>query len=177
MKINGKKIEGENVELCVIPRGDDEAIVFTAKAVLDMEGFDKLCKAPQPPTKIVKGGMKIEDVEDAGFKKRLDEYGLKRTQYIIIKSLEATEGLQWETVDLSDSSTWSNFESELRSSGFSEIEILRITNAVMTANCLNETKIEQAKKAFLLSRSLRENQISSQGDEQSIIQSGEPVNA
>src|SRR3954452_21424608 len=115
MKIGGKTPSGPNVEYCILPRGDDpnDSIVFKAQAVLDMSNFDKICPPPKPTKKNVKG-VWIEDVERADYKALLEIYGNKRMIYMILKSLEATEGLEWDTVDLSDSSTWENYQKDLQ---------------------------------------------------------------
>jgi hypothetical protein len=57
---------------------------------------------------------------------------------------------------MSDPNTWINFDKELKDSGLSEIERIRIVNAVMTANCLNESKLDEARESFLASRQVRE---------------------
>jgi hypothetical protein len=175
MKINGKKIEGSNVEICVIPRGDDkEPIVFKCQAVLDIEPFDQLCPAPRPPMIMKPGGKKIIDNENSKYKVQVEQHNAKRMGYLIIKSLEATEGLEWETVSLSDPDTWDNYSKELKDSGFSNIEIMRIINTCMSANCLDEARLERAREDFLATQSSN-GQSSIQQDELLSIASGVPA--
>lgn len=176
MKIAGKKIEGRNEEVCIIPRTDGD-IVFVARSVTDMDEFVKLCPPPEPPKKIVKGGLKVNDTENPNFKRKMEAYGRKRVAYMIIKSLEATPDLEWEKVSLSDPSTFESYEDEFKESGFSEFEIMRIIDAVMTANCLNEAKLEEARNRFLLSRQQVADDLSSSEAEQASTLSGEPQNA
>lgn len=151
MKILGKKISGPNIEICVIPRGE-EVIVFHAQAVLDMTPFEGMCPRPKPPTKIIKGGKRIDDFESPQYQILLDKYAQNRVNYMILKSLQATEGLEWESVDLSNVDTWGNYNQELKDSGFSEIEVMRIVNSTMIANCLSEDKLEEARSNFLASQ-------------------------
>ena len=152
MKINGKKIEGPNEEIIVIPRKDED-IVFRAKAVLNYEEFDKLCPTPIPPMIKKKGtDFPIPDIEDTNYQNKLATYATKRTSWMILKSLEATDGLSWDTIKMSDPDSWENFEKEMKDSGFSDIEINRIVIGVQTANCLNEEKLEEARKRFLASQ-------------------------
>src|SRR4051812_7874133 len=139
MKLLGKKITGPNIEICVLPRGED-VIVFKAQAVLDMSPFELMCGRPKPPVKIVKGGKRVDDFESPQYQLELDKYAQNRVNYMILKSLQATEGLEWESVDLSDPNTWANYNTELKEAGFSEIEVMRIVNATMVANCLSEDK-------------------------------------
>jgi hypothetical protein len=178
MKIQGKKIEGSNVEVLVLPRGDkiENAIVFKCQAVLDMGDFDKICPVPKPPLVVKAGGKRLVDVDDAKYKLAVDTHSTKRMAYIILKSLEATEGLEWETVKLSEPDTWANYEQELKDSGFTQVEIMRIINTCMSANCLDEARLERARNDFLAS------QLPQNGDQfipevvPSPIASGEPAN-
>ena len=48
MKIGGVEIKGPHEELLILPR-PDENIIIRAKAVMDMDVFDKLCPEPKPP--------------------------------------------------------------------------------------------------------------------------------
>jgi hypothetical protein len=177
MKLHGKKIEGINVETLVIPRGDNinDAIVFKCQAVLDMQEFDRVCPPPKAPMMIKSGGKRVLDLEDPKFKFANDQYAIKRVSYIVLKSLQATPELEWETVNMGDSDTWGNYEKELRESGFSQIEIMRIINACMSANCLNEDRLEKARNDFLASVQPVNGQLSQQ-EEQQNIPSGKPVN-
>jgi hypothetical protein len=151
MKIHGKKIEGSNIETIVIPRGDGDPIVFRCQAVLDMEPFDKLCPPPRAPIILKPGGKRITDIEDGKYKAQIEQHNNKRMGYLILKSLEATEGLEWETVKLSDPETWDGYQKELKESGFSSIEIMRIVNTCMAANCLDEARLDKAREDFLAS--------------------------
>lgn len=159
MLLNGQKIEGPNEEIIVIPR-PGEPIVFTARAVLDMSEFDSLCPRPKPSIKRMKSGEKIEETDDPRYIAKMDIIASQRFAYLILKSLEATEGLEWESIEMDDPSTWSNYEPELRASGFSDIEIQRIVVGVMSANCLNEAKLEQARKLFLAGRAEQRDSLS-----------------
>ena len=149
MKLNGQKVEGPNVEYCVIPRGGDKAdIVFHAQAILDDAPFYEMCPAPTPPMRIMKGGKRETNFEDAGYKQETVLHHDKRMAWMCVTSLAATPGLEWETVKMGDHKTWMNFRSELKASGFSYIEIQRIEGAVYTANCLNENRVEEARQSF-----------------------------
>jgi hypothetical protein len=150
MKIQGKKIEGPNVEIIPIPRAMGKDIVFMAKAVLDMEPFELMCPAPTPPKKIVAGGQEIPNLEDKGYLDAVQSLSVKRLAWIVLTSLTATEGLEWETVDLSDHNTWENFRKEMKDSGFSDVEINRVVGGCISVNSLNDDKIEAARERFLL---------------------------
>ena len=176
MRIKGKKIEGANEEILVLPRGTGEDIVFRARAILDLDEFHKLCPEPKAPFLTKRGGETVEDVTDKRYKKQMEEYSKKRFAYMIVKSLEATEDLEWETVDLSDSSTWENYDQELKDSGFSHAEVARILNAVFTANSLNERKLDEAREHFLSGVQSLNGHSSTLTEEVEIMSSGKPVN-
>lgn len=167
MKIQGKKVEGANVEICVIPRGNGEDIVFKCQAVLSMDGFDKLCPSPKAPLMLKAGGKRIADIESPKYKVASATHSDKRMAYIVLKSLEATPDLEWETVKLSDPETWLGYQNELKESGFSTIEIMRIINACMAANCLDEGRIERAREDFLATQQVGDNGKSIPEEEQS----------
>jgi len=170
MRIAGKKLSEPNIEILIIPRGgDNEDIIFKAKAVLDMDTFDKAYPTPSAPMKIVKGGKKVEDVDSPMFKKKVSDHNRRRIGYLIIKSLEATEGLEWETVDLNNPETWENYEKELRDGGFSNIEIMRIIQCVMRANCLDESRLDEARDRFLLTQQAQDTSSSLQEEPNSTL--------
>lgn len=147
MKINGEKIS-KNREYIVIPRPDGR-VVFTAVPVSDMGEFDVM--VPEPVAKTIRrpGKPAYKDVESQEYKDALANHNRLRVSWIILKSLEATEGLEWETVKMDDPSTWNNFESEMEESGLTRPEIQRVINGVMSANGLNQEKIDQAMEDFL----------------------------
>src|SRR4030042_3160573 len=148
MKIKGKKIEGANIEIIPILRSEGD-IFLKAQAILDMNEFDKMCPAPKPPKRKI-GTEDVPNLKDVNYLKALDLHAENRLNWMIITSLKATEDLEWETIDLGDSSTWRNVRKELKDSGFTEFEINRIIAGVMTANSLNEAKLEEARERFLL---------------------------
>lgn len=160
MLIQGRKLDGPKEEVLVIPRQDQD-IIFKAKAVLDYSDFDQLCPRPTPPIVIKRGGAKVADPTDIDYQKSLDVWATNRTHWMILQSLSATEGLEWETIDLVKPETWGNYEDELRQSGFSEAEGARIVNLVISANGLDQSKIDEATQRFLVAQeALRDAQAS-----------------
>lgn len=149
MKIRGKKIEGANEAVIVIPRASGSDIILRARAVLDMGPFSDMCPVPTPPERLMAGGKKIQNLKDSGYLAQITKYSTKRLSWLVLISLEATEGLEWETVDVGDPSTWDNFQKEMTDSGFSDVEIQRIVNACVDVNALNDDKIEEARERFL----------------------------
>ena len=150
MKLNGKILEGPNEVVIIIPRGNDDDIILTAGAVLSYDDFDAIVKEPVPPTIMHKGETVSRPLlTDPEYLKKQNEYHTLRLSWLMLKSLSATKGLEWDTIDLSDPSTWNDYEKELRSAGFSSIEVGRIIKGCMEANSLDQTKIDEARNRFL----------------------------
>ncbi len=176
MKIAGNKIEGPNTEMILLPRGDNPPIVLRAQAVLDYTPFDTMCPRPKPPSVIRPGGIRETNPEDPRHVEALHNYARKRMAWIVLTSLRlGSPELEWETVDFGNSNTWLKYEDELKEAGFAEIEVGRIIRACMIANCLDDDKLDEARKAFLLSQRLQAEQLSSQEDEPQDTPSGEPA--
>lgn len=150
MKIKGKKIENVNKREVLIPRTNPEDnLTFTVCAVLDYDAFEKMIPMPQPKKKMVPGGGFIFDMEDQGYKAAITQRDAKRSSWLILKSLDGTEGLEWETVDMSNPDTWNNYASELKSANLTTYEINKIIRAILEVNGLTEDKVEAAKDSFL----------------------------
>ena len=174
MKIQGHELTGPAVEVLVIPRQSGD-IVFKAKAVLDYTDFDKLCPLPTAPEILRPGGGKAQDVNDPEYVKALDEWASHKTEWMVLKSLEGTEGLEWETIDYSDPDTWKNYVDEFTKAGFSETEINRLVNTAATACGLNQTKIDEATKRFLAGQAANQLNGSYHSSELSTTPSGDRV--
>lgn len=174
MKINGRKFDGPNIEVVVIPRQSGE-IVFKAQAVLDYTDCDKLNPMPQPPKALLPGGAVRENVEDPNYKKGVDEWATRRFYWMFITSLRATEGLEWETVKMDDPSTWENYRTEMQTAGFTPGEIGRIELCVTDACGLNQDKIDEATKRFLAGQAQVSTEESSRNSAQKTMPSGAPV--
>jgi len=166
MKINGKILDGPKPVIIPIPRGDED-IILKAEAVVDMEEFNTLCPRPAPPMVLLKGNnIATPQVNDPKFQKELMEYGTKRIDYMIVKSLEATDSLEWDTVDINSPDTYKNYEDDFKNAGLTSFEINRIVESIMEVNGLSDERIEEAKKRFLALAQAAENQKSTSVAEQ-----------
>jgi len=148
MKMNGVKLECPNEAILVLPRPDGD-LVFKARAILDYDEFDKICPEPNAPVKVLKGGKKEVNRADLDYIRAVNEVNERRMAWIVLKSLAATEDLEWETIDMIRPETWLNYAQELKDSGFSVIEINKIVGLALQANALDEAKLEAARAAFL----------------------------
>ncbi len=152
MKINGKKITGANEGVIVIPRESGDDLVFKIRAVMDMSEFDKLHPEPSPPSRLMANGKTVKNLKDPNHVKACDRHIQTKLNWIVLKSMQATEGLEWETVDIDDANTWDKLRPELKTAGLSDVEINRVINSCIDINALDEEKIEEARDRFLLAQ-------------------------
>ena len=148
MLLGGVEIKGPRIETVVIPFGERE-LVFKAQLVRDYVDFDKICPRPEPSIIVKPGGVKSQDIENPEYKQALVAYAMKRSAWTILKSLDATPDLVWQTVDRSNPDTWNNYYKELEESGLSTTEIVSILDIVQRSNGLDQDKIDEATKRFL----------------------------
>lgn len=176
MLYKGKKVEGPNEETIIIPRGNGEDFIFKAKAVLNYDEFEAAVKKPVPPTRMMAGEKTHSPLlTDPKYLAEIKKYNRMRLSWLMIKSLQATEDLVWETVDINTPETWNNYERELIDSGFSHIELSRITRGVMIANSLDQDTIDAARASFLAMQREAAMKLNSPTEEQKTTQSGEPA--
>jgi hypothetical protein len=154
MKIQGRTSLPTSPKEIPIVRGSGDGVVFTARAVNtdDLERFNQLCPAPKPLATRHKDGTTSFDVTNPEYLAALDEHSKRRMEYIILSSLDKTEDLQWDTVDMSKPETWANFNKELIDTGLSLTEINDIVTGIVEVNNLDQEKVEAAKKSFLAAR-------------------------
>jgi len=147
MKIGGVKVS-RCEEVLILPRIDGD-LVIKAAAVLSMDEFETLCPKPVPPTRLMAGGDKVQDFDAKDFVSVLTLWGERRYAYICIKSLEPSN-IEWDKVDLKDPKTYLKWSDEMSAAGIASTELNRISNLILEANALSETKLKAAREAFLL---------------------------
>lgn len=151
MKLHGETFTGPNEAIVVIPRNGKD-ILFKARAVLDYARFEALCPRPEPKkVKLASGEMKVL-WDDTNYAAAFDRWGTLKTSYIIIESLKATPGLEWEGIQDDNPETWNDYKKELDAAFFTDREIQKIVGAVWEANGIDESKLEEARKRFLASQ-------------------------
>jgi len=173
MKIFGKVIERPEPEVVVIPRQNGN-IVFRIQAIVDYEEFENLCPRPQAPTIMKPGGEQSRDVTDEKYIESVQKWATYKSQWLIMQSLAATEGIEWETVDLKNPETW-DVMTELKNAGFSDLERIKITEVIYAVNGLSEALIDKATADFLAGQGSSQKSKSSQNSELPSTESGEPV--
>jgi hypothetical protein len=148
MKIHGIKIEGPASKTIVFPRSTGN-LAFVLQAVLDSDEFDKILSTPKPPVRLLPGGQKQTNIDDPDYRKKMDEWGTAKHHWMFLKAISATPGLEWETVKSDDPKTWTNYEAELIAAGLTDPERLRIMQAYIEVQGLDDKKIEEATNSFL----------------------------
>jgi len=131
-------------------------MAFKCEAVADYTEFEKLCPTPEPPEVLKPGGVRERNLKNPAFIKTLEEWAGKKTDWTVLKSLEASPEIEWDTVDMKDPSTWTNYRKEMAESGFTEIEIARVLTTVGVANCMDDGMLEAAREDFLVAEAAAE---------------------
>lgn len=152
MKLNGRSACA-NVVTVVFPREGNADLLFKAAAIMDGEDFGKLVPEPQPPM-VRKPGENVDtmDLKDSKYVKALAKRSKLQTYWIIIKSLAATPGLEWDKLSIDDPDTWVLLDDEMKDFGLSAIEKSKLIQACFRANSMDEAFIEAAKLRFMSSQ-------------------------
>lgn len=151
MKLGGRKLTNNNLELVVIPRNQDGDLVFKFKPVLSFDDFDKLVKLPEVPIITDAQGTRALN-DDPIYRKQVGEYIAVKTAWMFLTSISATEGLEWENVDIGNPKTWQGYSDELQASGITEIEAAMLNRGFEKVNSLNESHLDEARSRFLASQ-------------------------
>ena len=148
MKVNGKEISGPKIITVVIPAGDD-FVEFRFRCLTEKDDFSAVVPPPVPPTVIRPGKGRMNNFEDPAFKASLKAWEVQEFHHKILKSMDATEGLIWTTVDMTDPSTYDKWSKEVNESfGRNVADVLYVK--YREANILDEGMLEEARKSFLL---------------------------
>lgn len=146
MRINGKTYNLPTQQV-IFQRGD-EFIAFTLKGLTSLDEFNQLVNRPTPPMIVEIGKPPRQDLTDPNFIKAFAEYSEYQIEYLVIKALEATEGLTWDKVNLNDVTTWKNWRQELADFGLTHYEIEQVgTAAIQVHGASGQTK--EIRDAFL----------------------------
>lgn len=149
MKIFGER-PTPSEDFIVLPMGNGD-MTIRARASADPAQFTKVVPEPTPPTVMRPGGVKSVDITDRDYLKLLGDRNALYGSWVILESLKATEGLEWETVKEGDPTTWSNVEQELKEAfGFQGFN--RIIDLINQVNLIDDQKIHEAKARFLASK-------------------------
>jgi hypothetical protein len=153
MKVNGIKIEKPRLVSLILPISDETSVQFLFRALNDDDDFEKVMPPPVAPQRLMKGGERLNDFNDPGYVASMEKYSDLKYSWSILKSMDATEGLEFETVDMANSDTWNNWKVEFGKM-FGKNAANRVYFAFAEANCLSEAALDEARERFLASRQL-----------------------
>ena len=139
-------------EVLVLPRVG-ENLVFKARAIEDMIAFDVMCPKPVAPTRLTSQGEVSHESDN--FLSSFKAWSAKRFAYICVKSLEESE-IEWGEVDLEKPETWTKWTDELVEAGLASVEVQKVQTLVLEANALSESKLKEARDAFLHGQASKE---------------------
>ncbi len=177
MKLHGETVHVPGIAYAVIPRPESVGgdIVFICQSVLKYDECDALCPAPEAPWVRPRSGASRQDYDDKEFIEARGKWATQRQAWMVLKSMQATDGLTWDTVEMGDPETWENYSTELEKCGFAPMEISRIIDAVYEACGLNQQKIDEAMERFLSGVQARAEEESSRKDEANATSLSEPA--
>lgn len=159
MKVNGKSMKGPRIHTLVLPYGnnDEDFLVFKFRALTAKDDFEKVMKRPQPPKITKPGGETFFDLNDKNFQAAIEDWGNKKVNWEFLQSISVTDGLEWETVNMSEPSTWANWRQDIENN-FGTVDAGRIFNGFLDANSLSEEKLEEARQRFLASQEVAQSE-------------------
>lgn len=173
IKIDGQTVpSAKNEDVLVLPRGTG-SIVIKARALPDLDPFNKMCPEPKPPGVQTRDGF-VPNTQDDTYKKRFEQHNLQRIGYMVLHTLEPTN-MEWETVIADNPKSWPKWEEELKESGFTNVECNLILGLVMDVNSLNEAKLKEARASFLRGQVQEQSESPSPSSEPSDSPSGKPA--
>lgn len=151
MKVNGiAGIKPRVVEL-YLPIAGDKDVQFRFRALNDADDFSKVMPEPQPPQRLMKGGELFFNHDDDSYKASYKQYAGMRMDWMILKSMDPTDQLEFETVDMAKPETWQNWKTEF-TAAFGQNATNRVYACYSDANSLSEQALTQARERFLASR-------------------------
>lgn len=148
MKFFNEPVDTDIHDYVVLPR-PKKNLVFKVVPTTSFEDFDTLCQLPTPGFIQRPGKAAEPDYDAPSYKTKKMDYLSKRMSFIILKSLEQTEGLTWDTIDMEKPETWENYMTEFKDAGLNDAEIRLVVQACLQINGLDDTKIKEAREAFL----------------------------
>lgn len=178
MKLFGKPAKAPSPVSVTIFREDEEGkpanLQFLCGPILDYEEFERICPIPRAPFISHVGGGTEVDTKDKRYAAKLETWSERRVQWMLIKSLNHTPGLEWEVVNLSKPDSWESYEKELKS--FLTVrEFDELINSILEANSPTQNRRKEALENFTSTPVAPVKDSISQKDEPMTIPSGEPV--
>ncbi len=153
MKKGGVKLAVPQ-DIVVFQRGDNQ-LVFNVKGIASMDEFEKLAPEPKPPMMRKPNGQKVADPEDPAYLKAVEQHGMLRASYIVVKSLE-DDDIEWENVKLDRPDTWELWHKELEDAGMTQFERNYLLTKIFSVNGIgSEDVYKQVRDNFLANQAAK----------------------
>lgn len=150
MKVNGKKLMGPRIVDVYLPTADEGAVKFSFRALKAGESFDKVMPRPKPKQGKIPGGKIVFETESPAYQQSVLDWATMKFDWEFLKSIDATEGLEWTLVDMTNPGTYGKWREELETH-FSEAEVNKIFQGFLDAQYITDDLMEVAKQRFLIS--------------------------
>lgn len=149
MKIKGKDFSTlSKPRTIAIPTENGEPLTLLYAPVLNFSEFEDKYPEPQPPVITKPDGTQETKYDHEAYNKAHSEWAKQQTEWMIWKSLQANDGIEWEGVDESKPETFLNVRKELaRDFGNGFVSVL--LNKIIDASNLRSDMIDIATKDFL----------------------------
>lgn len=147
MKLKGKAISAPKAKVVAYPREDGD-LIFKLVPVINDKEFDRLSPEPKPPTVMRPNQAPFEDAQDPGYLRTLEQRDKLRWDWMLLTTLSATDGLEWEKVKPEDPSTWHLVQQELEESGLSSAEVKHLLLETSRVNVVTEEYVKEARDRF-----------------------------
>lgn len=155
MKINGIEVSKPRLVKVHFYLEDGQAVEFAFRPLTRDDDYEKITPKPIPPEVVKPNNVRFRDFEDANYKSAMEAWATNSAHWKFLKSIGATEGLEWDKVKTDDPSTWPLWEKEideLFGIGYSS----KLFESYVDANMLSEEVMEEARKSFILSKAPKE---------------------
>lgn len=175
MKVNGIVLDTMRLVEVYLPIAGGKAVEFKFRPLRADENFENVLTKPEAPVKVGKGGVKHANIEDKFFKQAVADWVTKKLDWEFLTSISATEGLEWETVDMGNPDTWKNWRDDA-AKVFGNAELNKLFGGFLDAQYLTEEVMEKARERFLTGRRELLEESQSQTGEVASTASSKPVN-
>ena len=149
MKLDGQELHIPYEKEVLVRRDNpkDSKLIKFKTVPNAREQFKDILAPPKAPVMTnVKTGKKTPKEDDPKYLKEVDEYTAKGLIHIFLTSIQ---GVEWETVDLKDPSTYENYIQEMIDAGLTEREVETLYSVALTMTMLSVEMVDEADKDFL----------------------------
>jgi hypothetical protein len=120
-------------------------------------------------------GESYSNTNDRRYKAAINNWSSLKVDWMMIQSLKATDGLEWETVDYHNPETWTGWETELKEF-LTESEHNVLVQGILAANSPSQNRRQEALDRFTVTQEQEASEEPSPVEEPTSTPSSEPAN-